>query len=134
MLHTYMFLLVESLSLGVQFYQLGFSMEFFASLGLLTFFLNSMYQKNSIDPIKLNSKWKDLQTKNRPKYVNYLSRCYNLPVRYESALTKPFIGGWFWWWTEWLIIMYSLLVSSHELCRTKSRFFIGDGQVTVRKI
>ena len=32
------FFLVESVSPGVQFYQLGFSMEIFASLGLLTFF------------------------------------------------------------------------------------------------
>ena len=51
-------------------------------------------------------------------------------MRYERALTKPFLGGHPVWWTEWLIIMYSVLVWSHELWRTKSRFFTGEGHAT----
>ncbi len=53
-----------------------------------------------------------------------------LPVRNEVPLTNPFLGGHWLWYTEWLMIMYSLAVSSHELSITKSRFFNGAGHET----
>ena len=51
-----MFLRFELFLLVVQFYQLGFSMEFFNSICLLAFLDKNRAAKKSIDPIKLNYK------------------------------------------------------------------------------
>ena len=54
-----MFLWIELSSLVVQFYQLGFSMDFLNSIGLLVVLDKNRAPKKSIDPIKLNCKWKE---------------------------------------------------------------------------
>jgi hypothetical protein len=51
-----MFLRFELFSLVVLFYQLGFLMEFFYSIGLVALLDKNRAIKKSIDPIKLNYK------------------------------------------------------------------------------
>ena len=53
-----MFLWVE-----VQFYRRSFLMELFNSLGTFRFFCQNSALEKSIDPTKLNFKWKDSRTK-----------------------------------------------------------------------
>jgi len=55
------------------------------------------------------------------------------PVRWDTARTKPCLGGKSRWNTEWLMMYCSRPVSNHDLCRTKSLFRKGAGQDTGNK-
>lgn len=63
-------------------------------------------------------------------YTDCFYKRFSLPVRCERPRTKPFLGGYWWWNTEWFKTYNSRPVSSQDLCRTKSLFLRGAGQAT----
>ena len=89
-----MFLWFELFSLVVQFYQLGFSMEFFNSIGLLAFLDKIRATKMSIDPIKLN--FKELEPKKHATDFFISSGDSRQCLRYDNfaIFLKVFLNFW----------------------------------------